>query len=92
MITSKYANLHENKSGFWVEKLYSGVGKCSYLVHHQCMTEFRDSISEAKNNLRDRYKKKVADRQFLLENWILSSSPLVVRPQPFAFSQFIRGI
>jgi hypothetical protein len=58
MLISQYANLLENKYGFWVEKLYSESGKCSYLVFYQGITEFCDSISEAKQKLIDRCKTK----------------------------------
>lgn len=91
MLISDYAALQENKSGFWVEKLYSESGKCSFLVHHQGLTEFRDFISEAKNNLRDRHKKKDAALKYLLENPI-RRSPFIVRPQQFVYSHYIQGV
>lgn len=56
MLISQYANLPENRNGFWVEKLYSETRQRSYLVYHRGLTEFRDSISEAKKALRDRAK------------------------------------
>ena len=54
MLIQDFANLPENRSGFWVEKLYSNFNQCSYLVYHQGLTEFRDSISDAVNRLRYR--------------------------------------
>ena len=54
MLISQHANLPENRDGFWVEKLYNETHGCSYLVSHRGLTEFRDSISEAKKALRDR--------------------------------------
>ena len=56
MTIQDYANLPENKSGFWVEKLYGEkTGSCTYLVYHQGMTEFCDSITDAIQRLRDRH-------------------------------------
>jgi hypothetical protein len=54
MLISQHANLPENRNGFWVEKLYNETHRCSYLVYYRGLTEFRDSISEAKKALRDR--------------------------------------
>jgi len=55
MLVADYANCPENRSGFWVQKQYSETGCCTYLVFHQGMTEFCDSISDAKQRLRDRH-------------------------------------
>lgn len=63
MTIQDYAILPENKSGFWVQKQYSETGHCTYLVFHQRMTEFCDSISEAKQKLRDRYTQYLALRK-----------------------------
>ncbi len=49
----EYANLPENRSGFWTLKL--PYGSYAYVVLHQGMAEFSNSISEAKQILRDRY-------------------------------------
>lgn len=57
MTIQDFAILPENRSGFWIQKQYSEDGYCTYLVFHQRMTEFCNSISEAKQKLRDRYSK-----------------------------------
>ncbi len=62
MTIQDFAILPENKSGFWVQKQYSEDGRCTYLVFHQRMTEFCDSISETKQKLRDRYTQYLALR------------------------------
>lgn len=54
MLIQDFANLPENRSGFWVEKLYSSLGEVSYLVYHQGFTELRDSIFDAKQRLKHR--------------------------------------
>ena len=57
-----YANLPENRSGFWVSKVIDN-GRLRYVVFHQGMAEWRDSISEAKQKLHERSEKLLRDRQ-----------------------------
>lgn len=53
MLAGQYALLPENKAGFWVDKMFVD-GRLIYIVFHQGMAEFCDSISDAKQRLRDR--------------------------------------
>jgi hypothetical protein len=59
----EYAMLPENKSGFWIQKQYGETGRCTYLVFHEGMSEFRDSISDAKQRLRDRVHRIQANKK-----------------------------
>jgi hypothetical protein len=51
MLISDFANLPENKSGFWIEKLYSENNQCSFLIYYNGKTCFDDSISKGKKRL-----------------------------------------
>lgn len=56
MLISDYANLPENKSGFWIQKQYNKSNQCSYLVFYQGYTCFGDSISKCKKDLEEHYQ------------------------------------
>ena len=64
MLVGQYALLPENKSGFWVEKKFRlDDTDFAYIVFHQGMAEFSNSISEAKQKLHERSEKFLRDRQ-----------------------------
>lgn len=62
MLIPEYANLPENRSGFWTLKLPYG-DRYAYAVLHQGMAEFSNSISEARQTLRDRYAHAQANKR-----------------------------
>ena len=68
MLISDYANLPENKSGFWIEKLYSESNQCSYLVFYEGYSCFNNSISEAKKNLVEHHEAIQAKHQEIVAN------------------------
>ena len=57
-----YANLPENRSGFWVSKVIDN-GRLRYVVFHQGMAECCDTITEAKQKLHERSEKLLRNRQ-----------------------------
>lgn len=89
MLIADHANRPENKSGFWVQKQYGETGRLTYLVFYQGMAEFRDSISEAKQRLRDRYVRLQANKKAMGFTpprkvatdhvWSVYGSPLIYR-------------
>jgi hypothetical protein len=66
MLISDYANLPENKSGFWIEKLYSENNQCSFLVFYEGYSSFNNSISEAKKNLTEHHLNVQAKHQSIV--------------------------
>ena len=63
MTIEEYANLPENKSGFWVEKTISPYSFYPYRVYHNGFTTIAMTISEAKQKLHERSEKLLRDRQ-----------------------------
>ena len=80
MTIQDFAILPENKSGFWIQKQYGEDGHCTYLVFHQRMTEFCDSISEAKQKLRDRYTQYLALRRVSDALYSRAMNHIAIRP------------
>jgi hypothetical protein len=62
IVIAFYANLPENRSGFWVSKVIDN-GRLRYVVFHQGMSEWSYSITDAKQKLHERSEKLLRDRQ-----------------------------
>jgi hypothetical protein len=67
MTVTEHAGSKDYISGFWTEKVCVETYGYKYHVHYQGLSEFSDSISEAKKSLRARFKKLCESR---IKRWL----------------------